>query len=28
MLQMVADFGRMGVVEDRPGIPDDPDFPR
>ncbi|HEX8217946.1 MAG TPA: LodA/GoxA family CTQ-dependent oxidase [Chloroflexia bacterium] len=25
--QMVRDFGKMGVVEAREGIPDDPDFP-
>jgi hypothetical protein len=24
---MVRDFGKMGVVEAREGIPDDPDFP-
>lgn len=24
---MVAEFGAMGVVEPRPGLPDDPDFP-
>jgi hypothetical protein len=27
MMQMVAHFADMGVVEARPGIPDDPDFP-
>lgn len=27
MLQMVSDFGRMGVVEARPGPSDDPDLP-
>ena len=27
MLQMVAHFGQMGIVEPRPGIPNDPDFP-
>jgi hypothetical protein len=27
MTQMVNDFGKMGVVEARPGVPDDPDFP-
>jgi L-lysine epsilon oxidase-like protein len=27
MTQMVSDFGKMGVVEVRPGAPDDPDFP-
>ena len=27
MMQMVAQFGRMGLIEQRPGIPDDPDFP-
>jgi len=27
MMQMVAQFGRMGVIEARPGIEGDPDFP-
>ena len=27
MMKMVADFAHMGVVEPRPGIPFDPDFP-
>ena len=27
MLQMIADFGKMGIVEARPGIENDPDFP-
>src|SRR5205807_726748 len=27
MKQMVAHFGAMGIVEERPGIKDDPDFP-
>lgn len=27
MLQMVREFGQMGVIEARPGIPDDQDFP-
>jgi hypothetical protein len=27
MMKMVADFADMGVVEARPGIPHDPDFP-
>jgi hypothetical protein len=27
MMKMVADFAHMGVVEARPGIPFDPDFP-
>ena len=24
---MIRDFGKLGVVETRPGVPDDPDFP-
>jgi hypothetical protein len=28
MLQMIAHFGAMGLIESRPGFPDDPDFPR
>jgi hypothetical protein len=27
MMQMIAEFGQMGIVEARPGIEDDPDFP-
>ncbi|WP_208354582.1 LodA/GoxA family CTQ-dependent oxidase, partial [Aetokthonos hydrillicola] len=27
MLQMVAEFGKMGIIEPRPGIKNDPDFP-
>jgi len=27
MMQMVAQFGAMGVVEERPGLKNDPDFP-
>lgn len=27
MLQMVAEFGRMGIIEPRPGVENDPDFP-
>ena len=27
MMQMVAQFGKMGIVEARPGIENDPDFP-
>jgi hypothetical protein len=27
MMQMVANFGAMGVVEARPGVKNDPDFP-
>ncbi len=27
MLQMVAEFGKMGIIEPRPGIENDPDFP-
>lgn len=27
MMQMIAEFGKMGIVEVRDGIPDDPDFP-
>lgn len=27
MMQMIANFGKMGIVESRPGIQDDPDFP-
>lgn len=27
MTQMVHEFGKMGVVEAYPGVPDDPDFP-
>jgi L-Lysine epsilon oxidase N-terminal/L-lysine epsilon oxidase C-terminal domain len=27
MLQMVAEFGKMGVIEPRPGVEHDPDFP-
>ena len=27
MMQMIANFGKMGIVEARPGIENDPDFP-
>ncbi len=27
MMQMVSDFGHMGIIEARPGVEDDPDFP-
>jgi hypothetical protein len=27
MLQMVSEFGKMGILEPRPGIENDPDFP-
>lgn len=27
MLQMVAEFGKMGIIEPRPGVENDPDFP-
>ena len=27
MMRMIAEFGAMGIVEARPGVPDDPDFP-
>lgn len=27
MMQMVQDFWQMGIVEARPGVPNDPDFP-
>lgn len=27
MMDMIADFGQLGIVEARPGVKDDPDFP-
>ena len=27
MMRMIAAFGALGIVEARPGVPDDPDFP-
>jgi len=27
MMQMIAEFGKMGIVEEREGIKGDPDFP-
>ena len=27
MMRMIAEFGAMGIVEARPGVPNDPDFP-
>lgn len=26
-MDMIADFGQLGIVEARPGVKDDPDFP-